>query len=113
MSENKESAIAVLIREIKTYIELNVENVKLTAAEKTVRLLSAVAVVGIIAFFGLLALVFLSLAVGGFLAAALGVGWAFVIVCGFYLILTLCVVAFRRQLIITPVSRFVTKLFLS
>ena len=113
MSTNKESKWATLFSEVKTYIELNVENVKLTAAEKTVRLLSALAVVGMIAFFGLLAFVFLSLAIGGFIAEALGAGWAFTIVCGFYLLLRLCVVLFRRQLIVNPVARFITKLFLS
>ncbi|MCH5346550.1 MAG: phage holin family protein [Muribaculaceae bacterium] len=113
MSKTGESALTTLLKEAKTYLELNVENVKLTAAEKTVKLLSMLALVGLIAFFGLLALVFISLAIGGFIASAIGAGWAFVIVCGAYLIMMMLVIVFRNQLVINPVSRFITKLFLS
>lgn len=112
-STNKESAIGTLVKEVKTYIELNVENVKLTAAEKTVRLLSALALVSLIALFAMLALLFLSVAVADFIAESLGSGWAFSIVTGFYLLLMVIVVVFRRNLIINPVSRFITRLFLS
>lgn len=109
----KESAIGTLITEIKTYLELNVENVKLTAAEKTVRLLSALALVGLIALFALLALLFLSIAIADFIAESLGSGWAFSIITGFYVLLIVIVAVFRRGLIVNPVSRFITKLFLS
>ncbi len=109
----KQSAIGILIKEIKTYLELNVENAKLTAAEKTVRLLSALALVALIALFALLGLLFLSMAIADFIADALGKGWAYTIVTGLYLLLIAIVVVFRRGMIINPVSRFITRLFLS
>lgn len=113
MTSNTESALGTLVKEIKTYLELNVQNVKLTAAEKTVALLSALAITGLAAILGMLTLLFLSIAIADFIAPSLGAGWAFLIVTCVYLLLLVIIIVFRRALIINPVSRFITRLFLS
>lgn len=97
--------------ELRTTLKLNVDYAKLTAAEKLTMLLTTLA-------FALLAFVlislimfFLSIAVVRCMATGVGLIWAYFIMCAFYVVLFVVAVAFRKQLIINPVARFVSRLF--
>ncbi|MCM1075858.1 MAG: hypothetical protein NC411_00685 [Bacteroides sp.] len=110
MSE-KQNQIHTLWAEIKESLRLNVNYAKFTAAEKLTLLLTTItfAIIG----FVLVSLVmfFLSIAIVRCIATGVGLIGAYFIMCGFYVILLGAVVLFRKQLIVNPIARFVSRLF--
>lgn len=86
---------------------------KATTVEKLVVLLSAIAMVAVMLILGACVLFYLSFAVVFMLSDAIGSTWgAYLIVSGIFLVLMLVVYALRQKLILDPVSRFLTRLFL-
>lgn len=76
-------------------------------------LLSAIAVVLVFGLLCACALFYLSFALASVLELWVGAEWAaYLIVGGVFAVLLLVVYAFRKRLIIDPVTRFVTRLFL-
>ena len=83
----------------KRLISLYIENVKLTAAEKLTVVMSAAVLL-------LVALVF-----GIFMLALVLPAWAsYAILGGFFLLLVVLVIAFRKHIIVNPIARFVSRL---
>ena len=110
MAENKYEE---LWAELKKYLTLQIDYAKLTAVEKLVVLLSAIAMVAVMLILGACVLFYLSFAVVFMLSDAIGSTWgAYLIVSGIFLVLMLVVYALRKKLILDPVSRFLTRLFL-
>lgn len=111
MSDNKQNQLHTLWAELKDTFKLNVNYAKLTVAEKMTLLLTTAAfsLIGFVLIS--LFMFFLSLAIVRCIASGVGLIWAYFIMCGFYLILLGLVVAFRKQLIINPIARFVSRLF--
>ena len=110
MAENK---YAELWAELKKYLTLQIDYAKLTTVEKLVVLLSAIAMVAVMLILGACVLFYLSFAVVFMLSDAIGSTWgAYLIVSGIFLVLMLVVYALRQKLILDPVSRFLTRLFL-
>lgn len=112
MADNRQ-AYSQLWHEFRQFFSLNIEYAKLTAAEKVTVLLTAAAVaigafvLAIIFFF------FLSLAVAHWISDGIGIAWAYSLVSFFYLLLIVLLFVLRKPLILNPVSRFVSRLFLS
>ena len=100
-----------IIAELKETLKLNIDYAKLTIAEKMSLLLTAFAFAAVAFIILSIVLLFLSLAVVSCIAESIGAAWAYLIVCGFYLIVLAVIVGFRKQLIINPISRFVSRLF--
>ena len=110
MAENKYEE---LWAELKKYLTLQIDYAKLTAVEKLVVLLSAIAMVAVMLIPGACVLFYLSFGVVFMLSDAIGSTWgAYLIVSGIFLVLMLVVYALRQKLILDPVSRFLTRLFL-
>ena len=102
-----------LFGEARKYFSLEWDYTKLTAVEKIAVLLSSIAFVAVVIIIATFALQYLLSALISVLATALGCTWgAQLIAVGILLILLLLVFAFKRQLIVDPVARFVSKLFL-
>jgi ascorbate-specific PTS system EIIC-type component UlaA len=102
-----------LFTEARKYFSLEWDYTKLTAVEKLAVLLSAAAFVAVVIIIGTFVLHHLFTALVGVLASALGCTWgAHLIAAAILLVLLLVVFAFKRQLIVDPVARFVSKLFL-
>ncbi len=102
-----------LFAEARKYFSLEWDYAKLTAVEKMAVLLSSIAFVAVVIIIATFALQYLLSALISVLATALGCTWgAQLIAVGILLILLLLVFAFKRQLIVDPVARFVSKLFL-
>lgn len=111
MAENRYEE---LWAELKRYLTLQIDYAKLTTVEKLVVLLSAVAMVAVLLILGACVLFYLSFAVVFMLSDAIGCTWgAYLIVSGAFVVLMLIVVAMRQKLILDPVSRFLTRLFLN
>lgn len=102
-----------LISEARKYFSLEWDYTKLTAVEKMAVLLSSIAFVAVVIIISTFALAYVFSALISVLATALGCTWgAQLIAAGILLLLLLVVFAFKRQLIVDPVARFVSKLFL-
>lgn len=106
----KESPFARLWASLREYIALNINYAKLTASEKLTLFLAAAACVLSYFVFGTLVFFFMSLAVVEWIGEAIGVAPAYAIMGGFYLLLILVVSLFKKQLIVNPIARFITKL---
>lgn len=103
-----------LWQSLRSHLKTEIDYTKFTAAEKTSVLLSRILVVALIILVGMAVLLFLSLSLAHVLASAIGsAAAAYLIVAFLLVIVALCIVAFKKQLIIDPVARFVSKLFLS
>lgn len=110
--ENIES-IAQLVEVLKRYVGLRAEYAKLDVIEKTVQLLTALTLVLGFCVLLLLSIIPFSIAAACWLAPAIGMGWAFVAVGVFYLLLILLLVLCRHRLIERPLVRFLANLLLS
>lgn len=102
-----------LFTEARKYFSLEWDYTKLTAVEKLAILLSSIAFVAVVIIIGTYAMHYIFSALISVLASALGCTWgAQLIAAGILIVLLLVVFAFKKQLIVNPVARFVSKLFL-
>ncbi len=102
-----------LFTEARKYFSLEWDYTKLTAVEKMAILLSSIAFVAVVIIIGTYAMHYIFSALVSVLASALGCTWgAQLIAAGLLIVLLLVVFAFKKQLIVNPVARFVSKLFL-
>jgi len=110
---NEEIDYKRLITEARNTFSHEWQYGKLSGVEKLTILLSAVAFIVVLGVVGLFALHHLLAALITVLADALQCQWgAHLIVVGLLLLLVLVVVAFKKQLIVNPIARFLSKLFL-
>jgi hypothetical protein len=105
--------IGQLVETVKHYVSLQSEYVKLDVVEKTVRILTAIAITAILCMLLSLMLIYLSFAAAYSLAPLVGNTLAFCIIAGIYLVLLLLVLIFRRQWIEKPLVKFLASLLLS
>lgn len=99
---------------LKSHLKIELDYTKLTAAEKTSVLLSRILIIALMILLGMSVLLFLSLSLAQVLTSATGsAAVAYLIVACLLIIVVLCIIAFKKQLIIDPVARFVSKLFLT
>jgi hypothetical protein len=102
-----------LFAEARRFFSLEWDYTKLTAVEKLAVLLSAIAFIAVVIIIGAFALHYLFAALISLLTSALGCAWgANLIAVAVLLVMLLVVFAFKKQLIVDPVARFVSKLFL-
>ena len=102
-----------LFNEARKSFALEWDYTKLTAVEKLAVLLSATAFVAVVLIISTIALSYLFSALITVLASALGCEWgAQLIAAALLLLLLLVVVAFKQRIIVDPITRFVSKLFL-
>lgn len=98
---------------ITELVKLYFANAKLTVTEKVARLMATVTLCAIVFVLGVLAFFFLSIALIYWIASGTGTEWAYVIMGGFYLLLILVLVIFKKQLIVNPICKFISQLLLS
>lgn len=103
-----------LFLELKKYFELQKEYVKLGTAEKLTVVLSAAVTVAVLLVLGSIVLLFLTFALAFLLSSALGslpVGFSLIAL----LVLVMAGIFYigRNRLVIQPLARFMTKLFLT
>ena len=102
-----------LVEEGREYLSLEMKYEKLTAVEKLSVLLSAIAFVAVLVIVGGFALFFLVSTLIHFLSQWIGLWGANLLVVFVLLLIIGVVIAFKRQLIVDPITKFVTKLFLN
>lgn len=101
---------STVIDSLKRYLGLYADYMRLSAAEKTSMLLSAIAFYTLIVAIALIAVIFLSIGFGFLLASVMALHWAFFIVTAFYVLIFSLLIIFRHTLIVDPIARFVSHL---
>lgn len=94
------------------WAKLEVEYVKLTTAEKLIVLLSTLIIGGIMALLLLPVFIMFLFALVGVFKMIMPAPLAYLTVGGIVLLIILVLFLMRKPLIINPISRFMTKLFL-
>lgn len=111
MSELK-NQIGSIWLEIKETVMLNLDYARLTGAEKLATLLS-MCVIGFVAIILVSIVIFLiSAAMIVLLSHSTGIFGACMIMAGIYAVLLILLFALRRQVIVNPIARFVSTLFM-
>ena len=105
--------IGQLVETVKHYVGLQSEYVKLDIVEKTVKILTVIAMTAILSFLLILVLIYFSFAIAYALEPVAGLVGAFAIVAGFYLFILLLFVIFRKRWIERPLVKFLASLLLS
>ncbi|MGI6232835.1 MAG: phage holin family protein [Prevotella sp.] len=105
--------IGQLAESLKQYFSLQGEYVKLSVVEKTVRVLTAIFMMVILGILLLGIVLFLSFAAAYALEPYLGSVGAFALVAGFYLLVLLLFLVFRKQWVERPLVKFLASLLLS
>lgn len=109
---DKESGFAKLWFELREYFDLKVEYTKLTVAEKVSILFATFVTIMVCFVFGVVILFFLTIAAANWIGDAIGLPLAYSIMVGFYILLLVLALTFKRQLIFNPISRIISKLIL-
>jgi len=112
-SDKNVESIAQLVEQLKHYVGLQSEYVKLDVIEKVVKLVTAAALSFILMLLTLLILIYLSFAIAHALAHYMGFVAAFSIVAGIYLLLLILIIANRRRWIEKPLVKFLADLLLN
>lgn len=103
-----------LVKELRTYLALQKQYARLELAEKLSILLSTLIVVLVALLLGVVVLFHLSFALAHLLAPSVGgLGTAFALIGLLILAFIFVLVLLRQRLIVQPVVRFISKLFLS
>ena len=105
--------IGQLVETIKHYVGLKSEYIKLDMVEKTVRILTAIAIMAILCVLLSLMLIYLSFAAAYALMPLVGGVAAFAIIACAYLTMLLLCLTFRKQWIERPLVKFLASLLLS
>lgn len=104
------------IKEIATqsinWAKLEVEYLKLTAAEKLIILMSTMIIGGVIMLLLLPVFIMFLFALVGVFKTFMAPPLAYLSVGGIVLLLTVLIYIFKKQLVINPVARFMTKVIL-
>lgn len=98
--------------EIKETLKLNFDYAKLTATEKLTVLLSMIGLTLVCFALASIIIFLISLGLMLLLAKSTGLFGACMIIAGIYAIILAAAILLRRQLIIDPIARFISHLFL-
>lgn len=113
MNTEPESKFTDIQEEIKRVGGLYLDAARFTAAEKVAVLLSATALGLLLLALGMAALLFCTMCVVHLLAAVIPIYWVYLIMATLFVILIVGIYLLRTMLIINPVARFVSRLFLN
>ncbi|MDE6078979.1 MAG: hypothetical protein K2G35_02830 [Duncaniella sp.] len=113
MSEKSSERLKSLLAEAKDTFKLNIDYARLTASEKLTVLFST-AVFGFALFvLGSLMFFFISLLVVNLISDEIGIIGAYAVMAGVYVVMIVALIILRRQLIINPIARAVSRLLFS
>ncbi len=103
-----------LYDDIKKYVSLQTEYVKVEFVEKLTILLSTLLIIMLVLILAITGLFYLFFSFAYALVPLVGsIALAFALVSGLYLLLIILIFVFRKTFIINPMTRFLSKLFLT
>jgi hypothetical protein len=99
-------------KDVQEYLDVRIDLIRLHTAENLSRILSSAATLAIIGYLLFFILLFLSFAAGYFFASILDSNeLGFLCVAGFYVIILVIFLIFRRKIIEQPIIKAIIKLF--
>lgn len=107
----KPNSFQAVYDSIRRLLTLQLDYARLTVAEKFTVLLSAIAFYSMAVALASLVLIFLSIGFGHLLVGTALGRFAYFIVAGMYIVLLVLLFIMRKQLIINPIARFMSRLF--
>lgn len=110
MKSNILDELKQLIAVLRRYLTLNIEYAKLTAAEKVTMLSSHLAVAVIMLVLGTFMLIFLGFTIAELFKLILCPALAYLCTAGVFMLMAAVVISVRKELIINPISRFITSI---
>lgn len=112
-SDHSISSLRELFAEFKKYLELQKEYTTLEITEKLTLLLSTLILILLLIALGMVALFYLSFTFAYLLAPVVGSLMAsFALIAGIAILMAVLLVVFHKQLIVNPMTRFLSELFL-
>ncbi len=103
--------INAIRKDIQEYLEVQLDLIRLHAAESLSRVFTKIATFAIIGFLLLLILIFFSLTAGFYLGEVMGSDYnGFLIVSGFYLVLLIVFLLLRKKLIERPIIKAMVRI---
>ena len=100
--------------QVRDYLHLELDYTKYTATEKLSLLLSGIAFVALVTIIGVFALSFVTSTLVAVLTDALGSSWAANLLMALLMLVVIGVIyALRIKLIVNPITRYITRLFLN
>jgi hypothetical protein len=111
-SDKNVETFAQLIEIVKHYLGLQAEYVKLDVIDKVVRLITGAALAIVFCFLIIALALFMSFALAFWLSNFIGMGWSFLIITIFHLILFFVIISKRKDWIEKPLVRFLADVFL-
>ncbi|MDE6098292.1 MAG: phage holin family protein [Muribaculaceae bacterium] len=95
---------------MRRFAMLHIESARLTTVEKLTLLGTTVVYGALLIILGSMALFFISIGIGHLLATTIAEHLAYLWVSLFYILLVLVLVIFKRQLILNPICRYISRL---
>lgn len=111
-SDKNVENFAQLIETVKHYLGLQAEYVKLDVVDKVVHLITGAALAIVFCFLIIALALFMSFALAFWLSNFIGMGWAFLIITIFQLIVFVLIFSKRKAWIEKPLVRFLAEVFL-
>lgn len=111
-SDKNVENFAQLIETLKHYLGLQAEYVKLDVVDKVVHLITGAALAIVFCFLIIALALFMSFALAFWLSNFIGMGWAFLIITIFQLIVFVLIFSKRKAWIEKPLVRFLADVFL-
>ncbi len=109
---NRTNNIQDLFNQVKKYLKLQKEYIRLELIEKITIVFSVLIIIITTLVLGMVALFYLSLAFAYILSPIVGgLTFSFGIIACIHILIILIVLIFKKQLIINPMARFIMKLF--
>lgn len=109
---NTRSSIAELISEAKNYYGLQKDYIRYSVAEQLTKLLSVIAIALVLVLVGLVILLFAGMAMVHWIGAAIGnMALCYAAFALFLILLLLVFYLNRRRLVILPLARLMTRIF--
>lgn len=97
---------------LQRLFNLEVDSAKMLVAEKLTVLTARLAVCFVVFVVGTCTLIFASMAVADFLLEDLPPRWTYLTIAGFYALVIIILIAFRRRVFVNPIARFMSKVIL-
>lgn len=110
--ENSSEAYRRIYDEVRRLVSLEVEDSKLMLTEKLTLLLGRVTLVAVAFVLSACVVIFLSMSISDLLLKSFSPWLTYLIVALFYAVLVGVVALFRRQLIVDPIARYISKVIL-
>lgn len=110
MADRDTGSISTLTLLLRRLAGLYIRSARLSVAEKLTLLFSAVALYSVAMILGMVALVFITIGIASVLAAYIAPFWSYLIVGGVFVLIIVILFVFRKQLLINPIARFISRL---